>query len=172
MTEHVTNRGTGAGGAGTNATGLPFEENTDCSFVLTSGIGPGWARFVKSAFIRHMARFELQLYRDNTNLRFHGTKQPDEAFVNMDARQIVIVEKKTQQGSGSAIEKLQTATVKKRHYEQRYPGFTVDYGFLLVPYFYDRAPGEIRMLQNETDIFVIRVDDTATWRQELISVFG
>ena len=172
MTEHITNRGTGAGGAGTNATGLPFERNTDCSFVLTNGIGPGWERIVKYTFIRDMARFEANFYRENPTMRFHGTRQPDEAFVNTEDMRLVIIEKKFQQRSGSAIEKLQTATVKKRHYEQRYPGFTVEYGFLLVQYFYDNAPGEIQMLENETDIFVIRVDDTNTWRQQLITVFG
>tara|TARA_B100001094_G_scaffold317947_1_gene360939 strand:+ start:749 stop:1267 length:519 start_codon:yes stop_codon:yes gene_type:complete len=172
MTEHVTNRGTGAGGSGTNETGLPFERTTDCSFVLTSGIGPQWERKVKKKFLKDMATYELEFYRDNPKMRFHGTREPDEAFVNKEDMRLVIVEKKFQQTGGSVIEKLQGAERKKRHYQQRYPGFTVEYGFLLVPFFYREAPGEIHMLENETDIFVIRVDDTGSWRQQLISVFG
>lgn len=164
------NRGTGAGGAETNRSGLSFENKIDCSYLLDR-LGDGWCFKNKGKFIPFMKMYEAQKYRDNKKMRFNGTKQPDEAIINIVERKIVIIEKKNQNGGGSVIEKLQTAEKKKTHYKKRYPEFSVEYGYLLAPRCFIEAPGEIDDLQNETDIFVICIDEGGEWRNELMGVF-
>ena len=162
------NRGTGAGGAATNAEGLAFENATDCKFLLDELEGC-WERKGKGKFTNYMLPYEVPKYKDNKNLRFHGTRDPGEALIDITNRKIAIIEKKTQKRSGSVIEKLQTASVKRRHYEERYPGFKVMYIFLLVPYFFTKAPSEIEMLQGEEQVSVISVDKD--WKKNLLEIF-
>ena len=61
----------------------------------------------------------------------HGTKNPDECFVDEENKRIVIIEKKFQQCGGSVCEKLQTCLFKKENYEERFPDYDVEYVYCL-----------------------------------------
>ena len=61
--------------------------------------------------------------------------QPDECFINDDNKIIYILEKKFQQCAGSVDEKIQTAIFKKEYYEEQYPGYTIEYAYVLSDWF-------------------------------------
>ena len=63
--------------------------------------------------------------------------KPDEAFVNLLDKTLYIVEKKTQSGSGSVDEKLQTFPFKIRQYKRLVNGITIDGHQLEVKYRYN-----------------------------------
>lgn len=152
--EKVKNRGTGAGGANTNATGLSYEANTDLSteYILTTpepDKGPSDANtnhpYIKfkdseKLFIKAGKRDLYKIMSDmnevNTELvPAAGCKYPDEAYIYLVDKHIYIIEKKFQQCSGSVDEKIQTGQFKQYHYSKLFPNFKVSYIYCLSNWF-------------------------------------
>jgi hypothetical protein len=143
----IINKGTGAGGANTNINGLQFEEVVDLKdryeSIQTSrnGIGSevtfkGHSRtFIevsKSALHKHMEK----IGEKNMTLKpAAGCKLPDEAYIDLEKKNMFIIEKKFQQTSGSADEKLQTGLFKQLHYKELFPNFKIYYMYCLSDWF-------------------------------------
>ena len=83
---------------------------------------------------------------NNTITALHGTKEPDEWYLNYN-NDLYIIEKKFQQDSGSVCEKLQTAYVKKEHYKIKYPNYNINYIYCLSNWFKDNCKGELILLK-------------------------
>jgi len=152
--ERLKNRGTGAGGANTNATGLSYEANTDLSteYILTTpepdkGLSDTNANYTyikfkdsEKLFIKAGKRDLYKIMSDmnevNTELvPAAGCKYPDEAYINLVDKHIYIIEKKFQQCSGSVDEKIQTGQFKQYHYSKLFPNFKVSYIYCLSNWF-------------------------------------
>lgn len=157
---NTTNQGTGAGGANTNANGLPYEEltNIDDTYTLLEDL-PSYKKLhfnnspdsevyfnvSKSKFPKFMNSLgEENLETD----KLHGTKQPDDAYVNNDNKFIAIIEKKFQEKSGSVCEKIQTASAKLMNYQLQYPNYTIKYAYVLSDWFKDNCKAEINYLEH------------------------
>lgn len=137
--QKVINRGTGAGGANTNKTGKPFEENTD-----------NLKRMIEHGFAKQKSWLSKQ-FEDRTVVivKQHGLKQyakhkygiddiyrcPDEAYIIEYAtgkKVIKILEKKMQNVEGSVETKLYAGLLLKRDYEMMFgPEFEIQYGFCI-----------------------------------------
>ena len=133
----IKNRGTGAGGANTNKTGKPFEENTD-----------NLKRMIEHGFDKQKSWLSKQ-FEDKTVVivKQHGLKQyakhkygiddiyrcPDEAYIieyTTGKKVIKILEKKMQNVEGSVETKLYAGPLLKRDYEMMFgPEFEIQYGF-------------------------------------------
>jgi hypothetical protein len=137
--QKIINRGTGAGGANTNKTGKPFEENTD-----------NLKRMIEHGFAKQKSWLSKQ-FEDRTVVivKQHGLKQyakhkygiddiyrcPDEAYIIEYAtgkKVIKILEKKMQNVEGSVETKLYAGPLLKRDYEMMFgPEFEIQYGFCI-----------------------------------------
>ena len=150
---HIVNRGTGAGGARTNETGLSFEENTcltkrfPCSDLCVFGKGKNDS-YVELKITDDIALIRVEqcgLY--NYMNRYHPehvvpypkaekTYRPDAALIDFKRRIIYVIEKKYQQTSGSVDEKLETGECKRWYYShKRFQGFRVNYAYVLCNWF-------------------------------------
>lgn len=142
----IQNKGTGAGGANTNANGKPFEEKTsneprllangykktvysskkkyDYSLEKTLSDGTKVLFFTQSGLKDYMARtFGLELFRN-----------PDEAYLIQkgDSYTVKILEKKAQNVSGSVDTKLLAGPGFIEEYQECLgPKFKVQYAFCL-----------------------------------------
>lgn len=129
-----SNRGTGAGGANTNANGLSYETATELSLFELERIPNfkerGGVQLKKAAFYKHMDKLGTI---DKRVLTASGCKQPDEVVV-VD-KHVFIIEKKFQNGPGSVDEKIQTGGFKKMHYQSMFPTYRVHYIYCLSDWF-------------------------------------
>jgi hypothetical protein len=137
----IMNRGTGAGGANTNASGLAFEEHTsNVKHLLEQG-------FVRVQLDKTKNGFYLtKSFEDGSELMFvtqGGLKKcmmnflgkeidrcPDEAYIwkKDGAYELYIVEKKNQNGPGSVDTKLLAGPTFRKLYERKL-GIRVHYAF-------------------------------------------
>lgn len=146
------NKGTGAGGANTNASGLPFEKETHlCTQYRPIEQNDKYStiRFnrtgltlqtaekngVEILMASKMTKNEMDEY--DRNIQADGTKLPDEFFLDQKNRVIFIVEKKKQMVNGSNSEIIQTGVFKEFHYKERYPNYTVIYIYILSNFFFE-----------------------------------
>jgi len=141
----IINKGTGAGGANTNKNGLQFEEVADLKDRYESIIRRKIGSEVK--FKGHLCTFievsksALHKYMEkigekNMTLKpAAGCKLPDEAYIDLEKNIVFIIEKKFQQKSGSADEKLQTGYFKQSHYKGLFPNFKIYYMYCLSDWF-------------------------------------
>lgn len=141
----IINKGTGAGGANTNKNGLKFEEVADLkdryesiirrkigSEVKFKGYSRTFIEVSKSALHKYMEK----IGEKNMTLKpAAGCKKPDEAYIDLERKNIFIIEKKFQQISGSADEKLQTGCFKQLHYKELFPNFKIYYMYCLSDWF-------------------------------------
>jgi len=141
----IINKGTGAGGANTNKNGLKFEEVADLkdryesiirhkigSEVKFKGHLRTFIEVSKSALHKYMEK----IGEKNMMLKpAAGCKKPDEAYIDLEKKNIFIIEKKFQQRSGSADEKLQTGCFKQSHYKGLFPNFKIYYMYCLSDWF-------------------------------------
>ena len=131
---NIVNRGTGAGGANTNANGLSYETATELSLSEFERIANfkerGGIQLKKAAFYKHMDKLGA-VYKNV--LPAAGCKQPDEVVV-VD-KKVFIIEKKFQNGPGSVDEKIQTAGFKTSHYQSMFPSYRVHYIYCLSDWF-------------------------------------
>ena len=141
----IINKGTGAGGANTNKNGLQFEEVADLKDRYESIIRRKIGSEVKfkghlSTFIE-VSKSALHKYMEKIgekNMMLKpaaGCKKPDEAYIDLEKNNIFIIEKKFQQISGSADEKLQTGYFKQLHYKELFPNFNIYYMYCLSDWF-------------------------------------
>lgn len=150
----IKNKGTGAGGANTNANGLEFENmaNLEEYFSIITKMSYG----IKIQFNGYSKEFiylkkkefskwtqQLPVGEYNNIPKLHGTKEPDACFINEESKQIIILEKKFQKGGGSVAEKLQTPVNKIRNLNRRYVSYTIFYIYWLSDWFKDNARGEL-----------------------------
>ena len=157
----VVNGGTGAGGANTNATGIPFERETDLSthhIIIDEGQYSKTIRFAnlnseKQFIYTKQANFKRYMGNriDNNILSLHGARNPDEVYIDEMNRIIFIIEKKNQNTSGSKCECIQTAVNKQRNYNRRIPTYNVVYIYCLSSWFRDNCQAELDDL-NEDNI--------------------
>jgi len=147
---NIKNRGTGAGGANTNKSGLPFEEITNLlnrtttqeSGEITFDNNPkSYIRTKKANLFSHMKR-EV----DANIVKAHGCKQPDECYIDKELRNMFIIEKKNQQCSGSVCEKIQTPDFKLWQYNRTFPDYNVVYIYCLSDWFKENCKAEIEYL--------------------------
>ncbi len=190
----VTNKGTGAGGANTNAHGLPYELYTDLSDSYTecqdlSKATPekkpknpmktvkfaGYDKHVyvgnKSAFHKGMELLGFPMVLSvalGITQPAHGCRQPDEAYVDTHRKKIIIIEKKFQQCGGSVCEKIQSGDFKRRQYQKMYPQFEVHYVYCLSSWFKKNCAAEIDDLVNYSNIPVFFGDDEK-YKEDIIS---
>jgi uncharacterized Fe-S center protein len=127
----VKNRGTGAGGANTNKTGLAFEKVASIMVEDLEERGITGFLNVSGAKLHKMMKEFLQ----KNMIPAPGCKKPDEAFLNVETKRIFIIEKKMQTGGGSVEEKIQTGAFKQHHYSTLYPGYRVQYMYCLANWF-------------------------------------
>lgn len=139
----TTNRGTGAGGANTNANGLSYEDNTnleECFHVVEKN------KFKKVKFhgydneMMNVNKSKLYAFMNHIGEKSDlqqaaGCKLPDEAYIDVNRKNVFIIEKKFQQTPGSVDEKIQTAPFKKKHYSLQFPKYTVYYMYCLSDWF-------------------------------------
>ena len=173
--QKINNRGTGAGGANTNANGLSYESNTNLAteYVLitpdteTPNISShSYIKFKDSekVFIcankRDLYKIMSDMNELNTSLSpASGCKFPDEAYINMDDKHVYIIEKKFQQCSGSVDEKIQTGQFKQYHYRKMFPNFQVSYIYCLSNWFKRQDYTSVLEYLSENKIPVFWGDD-------------
>ena len=149
---YLHNRGTGAGGANTNASGLVFERNTyltekyitigtkhNCKIIefdTENAKNKPLVELTKSNFHKFMRTENHSVQQpDGYPICPHGCRQPDEAYFYEPTQQLFIIEKKNQSGSGSVCEKLQTAVFKRDAFQTQFPSCTIHYMFCLSDFF-------------------------------------
>ena len=156
----MTNRGHGAGGAGTNANGLPYEIKTDLSSHFIEVSSDKTCKLIK--FHQHtdlIYTYSLQAqflkmmrekgYLDTEVAMAHGSKRPDESVLDDKNNIVFIIEKKFQEVSGSVCEKIQTGPFKLYHYKRLFPKHHVVYIYCLSDWFKTNCVAELEYLKNE-----------------------
>ena len=149
LPQKIKNKGTGAGGSNTNKNGLLYEnqkdinteydiidENKNYTIIKFKNYDKKFITGTKKQFMKYLDDLE------NKNIKkLHGTKEPDNWFIN--DNNIFILELKFQQCNGSTCEKLQTPEKKIRNLERRYPNKKVHYIYGLAEWFRNNCPAEI-----------------------------
>jgi hypothetical protein len=141
----IINRGTGAGGANTNASGKPFEEKVSNKERLLT------KEFIQKSIPGRKGKYDYFIVNPTNTIvyvkqsglnsylsYFFGksiSKKPDEAYIvhKDDEYVLKILEIKNQNMPGSVIEKLQTAYYKRYMYE-RCLNMKVEYAYCLSNY--------------------------------------
>ena len=174
--QKVINRGTGAGGAQTNVNGKKLENQLRecCNNNITSKKrldycnkkniylvedvklnNKSYIHAPENAFII----FEENCGFANSNIKkAHGAKCPDDCFIDRIKKTIHWIECKFQQGSGSVGEKLQTFAEKKINLKRRFPGWKINYFYVINNYIRDNFEWEIERLEEEKIPYVVNDD--------------
>lgn len=156
MTDTIINKGTGAGGANTNANGLPYEEMTDLRdrySIINFNTNFKNIKFNNSEKIfvtpvrksRFLNMMFDELYENVAHA--HGCKQPDEVFVDRNNCLLFIIEKKFQNKNGSVCEKTQTPHFKKWQYKRMFPNYHIVYIYCLSDWFKANCKAELEYLE-------------------------
>ena len=189
--QKVKNKGRGAGGAKTNENGMKLEgqvreiyrsklrvikeleRNKNKYKLLEVDInGRILLRAPQSAFRRWDVKYKFSKdNNDYSNQRtVHGAKNPDDAFIDMNNKIIYWIECKVQNIDGSKCEVIQTYNFKIRDLKERYPGFKINYIYVLDQSFRERCPREIKYMKE--DNITIIWDDDENFEEKLISVIS
>lgn len=172
----IPNKGTGAGGAGTNKTGLSNEKKTSLHEAYDVISETTYSEDIvfkqdetKTVFIASKQSHMLKCFADHldsTVIAAHGCKNPDDCYVNMTTGTMFIIEKKFQRTSGSVCEKIQTAGFKRRQYAKLFPSFNVEYMYCLSDWFKENCPAE---LQDLTEINIpVFWGDSNTYADDIV----
>ena len=182
------NQGTGAGGSKTNKNGKVLEEKTRDAYTSKCVVvkvlekttakykvevvnlnGRILIRAPEGAFKRwdKMNGFSKDV-QDYKNRGLHGAKNPDDAFIDMNNKVIYWIECKVQEVGGSKCEVLQSYNHKIRNLQERYPGYTINYIYILDQNFRKLCPKEISYII-EDNIKIVWNDD-ANFEQSLSSL--
>jgi hypothetical protein len=147
-TNIIVNRGTGAGGAATNANGKSFEDKTNNEERLAAA---GWTRHAigsskgKSAFYLQSPDGRVK-YVSQSGLKAYAAavwskelfRCPDEAYIieTPSGTVLKILEKKNQNGPGSVDQKLGLGNWFKREYKKALGNtiVSVEYAFCISSY--------------------------------------
>lgn len=155
LNSKIENKGTGAGGAGTNKNGLPYEELTDLrdKYVVNENhehfkqisfnLNPDKAFSLtkQSHLFKHMRE-----HADEKIPKAHGAKNPDECYIDENDKRIFIIEKKFQQSGGSVCEKIQTPDFKIWQYSRTFPAYDIIYMYCLSDWFKINCIAELEYL--------------------------
>ena len=141
----LVTKGVGAGGANTNASGLPYEALTDLNTEYNIQSNTKHSRDIifrddetRTIFRRTEGAkfFKCMAHAVDTNVgKSYGCKHPDEVYINEVCKRIFIIEKKFQEVGGSACEKIQTADFKVEQYSDTFPGYEIVYIYCLSDFF-------------------------------------
>ncbi len=175
------NRGTGAGGANTNHSGLTFEDKTSIEPKLND-----YKYSLKNIKIKKRKGIYYEYKDDNINIIYfkkNGFKlyfekefniityrQPDEAYLikKNDNYILKVLEKKNQNVEGSVEEKLKTGAFNRREYELMINNsnkFTVIYCFCVSKFLQNKLESDdikylnIRKIMKEDNIGLLFGDD-------------
>ena len=152
---NIKNKGTGAGGSNTNKNGLPYEKLTDLNEYFTINENCNFSQIITfnnydKKFIR-TKQSQLFKYMDNyidkSINKAHGCKNPDECYIDLEKKNIFIIEKKFQKVPGSICEKIQTADMKIWQYSRTFPDFHIVYIYCLSEWFKFNCKAEIEYLK-------------------------
>ncbi len=175
--KNIVNKGTGAGGAKTNANGLQYEELTDLSSEFDSEKTVKHKLFneifFKNIDKKYISTKQSNVFKymnnkiDKSVNRGHGCKNPDECFIYEDTNTIFIIEKKFQQVGGSVCEKIQTAPFKIWAYKRTFPNYKIVYIYCLSDWFKINCKAELEYLkENNINVFW---GSSSTYKQDIIS---
>lgn len=159
----VQTKGVGAGGSNTNKNGLSYEELTDLgteyqehstnetSSVITFNSHPD----NKLISTKQSKMFKCMSHAiDETVIKAHGCKNPDECYIDESKKIIFIIEKKFQQVSGSVCEKIQSAGFKNWQYSRTFPKYKIIYIYCLSSWFEKNCKAELEYLKsNHIQVF-------------------
>ena len=184
----VKNKGIGAGGAKTNENGKKLEERVRDYYTLKCDVlkvleknknkykilevnidGHNFNRAPESSFKRwDILNGFSKDDKDYKNRGLHGTKKPDDAFIDMVNKTIYWIECKVQEVAGSKCEVLQTYNQKIRNLKERYPEYTINYIYILDSHFRKHCPKEISYMIE--DNIKIVWDDDENFEKNLIDL--
>ena len=178
------NRGTGAGGANTNANGLHFENTTTDLSSEYSYTKKVKSRYFNATIVKfkgggdkqymsaNQANFQkvmktLSPPENTRQISLHGAKRPDEVYIDKMSKRIIVIEKKMQMKPGSVCEKIQTPHAKKWSYNSSYPGWKIEYVYTLSNWFKQNCKGELEYLR----AFNIPVfwGESDTYKEEIVN---
>jgi len=181
-TQHIFNKGTGAGGANTNYYGKKFEEKTnnqqrllDMGYIrnnFTGGPKKIYSYYLSKTFEDKTISFVLQnglkIYMKN-KYNIELFRCPDEAYIveYVSGRKVIIIlEKKEQKVQGSVETKLWSGPSLKREYELVVgPDFEVKYGFCVSEFLKNKLISDekkytiLNTILKESNIDVLFGDD-------------
>ena len=184
--EKVVNRGTGAGGAQTNINGNKLEVNvrgwynnniTSKKMLDYSKKKNKWC--VEEVEIDgkkylHAPEDAFKCYEENCEFannnitKAHGAKCPDDCFIDLVKKTIHWIECKFQQGSGSVGEKLQTCSEKIINLERRFPGWKINYCYVINTYIKENFRWELERLEEKKIQYVI--DDDVDFEKKILNL--
>jgi hypothetical protein len=172
MSTKLKNKGTGAGGSNTNKNGLKYEAVTNLDEYIIVITKERVGRKIKFSYSddefielhkAELVKYTQNMDKNDTNSdieRLHGTKEPDTAYINEAQKIIIILEKKFQQGGGSAAEKLQTYPNKIRNYRRRYPNHTIHYIYWISEWFINTCKQELKDCEeDQVPVFIGNNED-------------
>lgn len=148
----IANNGYFAGSSNTNANGLSYEKLTDLSTHFTIIKNFKFSKIIifddyDTMFIRttHSNFFKcMNKYIDKTIDKGHGCKNPDECYIDLNKKNIFIIEKKFQEVNGSVCEKIQSPDFKIWQYKRTFPNFNIIYIYCLSYWFKLHCKAEIQ----------------------------
>ena len=173
----IKNRGTGAGGANTNANGLPYEALTMLPYdIIEEKKNHMKIKFHGSCDKTFICANQSKLfnYMDSIGVinkktirKAHGCCKPDECYIDHAANIIFIIEKKFQQVPGSVCEKIQTSIFKKHFFNITFPDYTIVYMYCLSDWFRTHCKTELEILANieKTPVFF---GSSETYKKDVI----
>jgi len=190
MSGEKKNRGTGAGGAKTNENGVKLENRvrnyygSKCEMVEVLEKNKNKYKVVKvSVNGRNLYRASEGAFKrwdilngfskddkDYKNRGLHGAKNPDDAFIDKENKIIYFIECKVQEVAGSKCEVLQTYNQKVRNLRERYPGYQINYIYVLDKNFRNLCPTEIKYIKE--DGITIVWDDDEVFENSLMAAIG
>lgn len=159
--QKIVNKGTGAGGANTNRTGLSFEAQTNnvpylekkgfTKVTLGKGATSHYWQLATSEKVIYFSKKQgfKQLMKEKFGISI--PREPDESYLIHDLKEqtfiLKIVEKKNQNVEGSVDEKLLAAHGIRRIYKKCFENnnVAIHYAFCLSPYFKQKfASGNLK----------------------------
>lgn len=141
-----------SGGSNTNKNGLFYENETSLEdmYEIETKTNTHNVVVMKGVKLVHTPQ---NLFRRYTKGKYnpyihecHGTKNPDDCFIDEDNKKIYWIEKKYQQVGGSVCEKLQGVGCKVRNLEQRYRDYKIIYILWLTDWYKENCKGELEYL--------------------------
>ena len=145
MKPRLSNKGTGAGGANTNVSGIAFENKTNNhSRLIEQGFVPGEYGCLIKQFHDKTIKFVIQdCFKKYMKAKYNlvSVRKPDEAYIieYNDGRKVLkILEKKAQNVAGSVDTKLLTGPIFIEEYTEALEGqFEVQYAFCVSKFLQD-----------------------------------
>jgi hypothetical protein len=156
----LKNKGTGAGGKNTNLNGLSFEDKTDFTkFLLKKNYNLKENKcFSIDKNIIYCKQNDFRNFiKDNFEIKL--TRKPDGAFINLETKEIFILEMKNQNVEGSVDLKLYAGVCLRSEYEELLPEFKITYCLVLNNWFKKDKYKFMKKILLKHDIKIFYGDD-------------